>query len=89
MPRKHCRNFPDIAQEKSRANIEQKDKILRNMDITNYFGPSEGDKLDGWALNSTMPGASLASMLSATRKVNNLEEREEVKKEKESVVKKI
>ena len=26
----HCTNFPDIAQEKSWANIEQKDKTLRN-----------------------------------------------------------
>ena len=26
----HCINFTDIAQEKARANIEQKDKIVRN-----------------------------------------------------------
>ena len=26
----HCTNFPDIAQEKSWANIEQKDKTVRN-----------------------------------------------------------
>ena len=32
MPRQHCTNFPEIAQEKSRANIEQKDKIVRNTD---------------------------------------------------------
>ena len=31
MPRKHRTNFPDIVQEESRANIKQKDKILRNM----------------------------------------------------------
>ena len=31
MPRQHCTNFPDIAQEKSRANIEQKDKIGQNI----------------------------------------------------------
>ena len=30
MPRQPYSNFPDIAQEKSRANIEQKDKIVRN-----------------------------------------------------------
>ena len=30
MPHQHCTNFPDIAQEKSWANIEQKDKIVRN-----------------------------------------------------------
>ena len=30
MPRQHYTNFPDIAQEKSRSNIEQKDKIVRN-----------------------------------------------------------
>ena len=30
MPRQHCTNLHDIAQEKSRANIEQKDKIVRN-----------------------------------------------------------
>ena len=29
--RKHCTNFPDIAQEKSRDNIEQKHKIVRNI----------------------------------------------------------
>ena len=28
MQRQHCTNFPDIAQEKSRANIEQKDKFV-------------------------------------------------------------
>ena len=30
MPHQHCTSFPDIAQEKSRANIEQKDKIVQN-----------------------------------------------------------
>ena len=30
MPRQHRTSFPDIAQETSRANIEQKDKIVRN-----------------------------------------------------------
>ena len=30
MWRQNCTSFPDIAQEKSRANIEQKDKIVRN-----------------------------------------------------------
>ena len=30
MLHQHCTNFLDIAQEKSRANIEQKDKIVRN-----------------------------------------------------------
>ena len=30
MPRQHRASFPDIAQEKSLANIEQKDKIVRN-----------------------------------------------------------
>ena len=30
MPWQYCTNFPDIAQEKPRANIEQKDKIVRN-----------------------------------------------------------
>ena len=33
MPRQHCTNFPDIAPEKSRVNIEQKDKIVRNIRI--------------------------------------------------------
>ena len=37
------------------------------MDITYYFRTSEGNKLNGRALNSTMPGASQASILSATR----------------------
>ena len=31
MPRQHCTNFPDIVQEISRAKIEQKDKIVRNI----------------------------------------------------------
>ena len=30
MPRQHCTNLPDTAQKKSRANIEQEDKIVRN-----------------------------------------------------------
>ena len=30
MPRQHCTNFRDIAQEKCGALIEQKDKIVRN-----------------------------------------------------------
>ena len=30
MPRQHCTNFPNIAQENSWANFEQKDKIVRN-----------------------------------------------------------
>ena len=33
MPHQHCTNFPDIAPEKSRVNIEQKDKIVRNIRI--------------------------------------------------------
>ena len=33
IPRQHCTNFTDIAQEKSGANIEQKDKIARNKSI--------------------------------------------------------
>ena len=35
MPRQHCTNFPDITQENSRANFEQKDKIAGN--IQNFF----------------------------------------------------
>ena len=35
MPRQHCWNLADIAREKSRANIEQKDKIVWNSN-TNY-----------------------------------------------------
>ena len=31
MPRQHCSNFPNIALEKSRVKIEQKDKIIRNI----------------------------------------------------------
>ena len=59
--------------------------VLHNaMDLTHYFlPPSEGDKLDGRTLNSTTPGDSKASILSAERKVNNLTEREEVKKKKQ------
>ena len=33
MPPQHCTNFPDIAEENSQTNFEQKDKIVRN--ITN------------------------------------------------------
>ena len=36
MPHQHCTNFPDIAQEEYRANIEQKDKTVRNR-LINYF----------------------------------------------------
>ena len=32
MPRQHCSNFPNIALEKSRVKIEQKDKIIRNIE---------------------------------------------------------
>ena len=31
MQQQHCTNFPDIAQEKSRANNQQKDKLVRNI----------------------------------------------------------
>ena len=50
------------------------------MDITNYYCLSEGDKLNGRALNLTMPGASQGSTLSAAREMSNLEERGEVKR---------
>ena len=33
MPLQHCTIPPDIALEKSQANIEQKDKIVGNMNI--------------------------------------------------------
>ena len=60
------------------------------MDLTNCFLPSsEGDKLDGRALNSTMSGDSKASILSAEREVNNLKEREEVKKKKQVLPEKL
>lgn len=50
------------------------------MDITNYYCLSEGDKLNGRALNLRMPGASQGSTLSAAREMSNLEERGEVKR---------
>ena len=31
MQQQHCTNFPDIAKEKSRANNQQKDKLVRNI----------------------------------------------------------
>ena len=34
MPRQHCTNFPNIAQETFQANIEQKGKIVRNRNMT-------------------------------------------------------
>ena len=33
MPPQHCTNFPNIPEENSQTNFEQKDKIVRN--ITN------------------------------------------------------
>ena len=39
-------------------------------DITNYFRPSDWDKLDGPAMNSRTPGASETSILSAERERN-------------------
>ena len=33
MPLQYCPDFPDIAQEKSGTNFEQKDKILRNISL--------------------------------------------------------
>ena len=33
MSRQHCSNLADIAKEKSQANIEEKDKIVRNNDM--------------------------------------------------------
>ena len=38
---------------------------------TSEFRPSERDKLDGHALNSTTPRASQASILRAAREINN------------------
>ena len=37
MPRQHCTHFPGIAQEESQANIEQKDKIVRNSDMADFY----------------------------------------------------
>ena len=37
MLHQHCLNFMNIAQEKSQANIEQKDKIVWNMGYTIFF----------------------------------------------------
>ena len=37
MPRQHCTHFPDIAQEESQANIEQKDKIVPNSDMADFY----------------------------------------------------
>ena len=37
MPRQHWKNLPDIAQDKSRANIEQKDKIVQNISTENHL----------------------------------------------------
>ena len=36
IPRQHCTKSPDIAQEESWANIEQKDKIVRNTYFNTY-----------------------------------------------------
>ena len=38
MPRQHYTNFPEIAQEKSGANIEQRDRIVRNNPINQFKG---------------------------------------------------
>ena len=54
--------------------------LQKTMDIAKYFCPSEGGRLDESALNSKMPGALHASVLSAAREMNKLEEREKIKK---------
>ena len=36
MPRQHYTNLPEIAQEKSRANIEQRYRIVRNNPINQF-----------------------------------------------------
>ena len=38
MPHQYCSNFADNAQENSRANFEQKDKIVRNSHIRDGCG---------------------------------------------------
>ena len=38
MPGQHYTNFPEIAQEKSGANIEQRDRIVRNNPINQFKG---------------------------------------------------
>ena len=50
------------------------------MNVINYFHLFEGNKLDGPILNPTMSRASQASILSAAREMNSLEEREYDKK---------
>ena len=37
MQRQQCANFPNIAQEEFRANIEQKDKIVRNSSYVLFY----------------------------------------------------
>ena len=59
------------------------------MDITKFFLPTENDKLDGRALNSSKFEASTSSQTSAGRELNNLQEKEQVKKKRQVLPEKI
>ena len=87
-PNKLAFNLEQFLTTRGKVTVEVKMQFInyywhKIMDITNYLHPSEGDKLDGHALNSTMPRASQASILCAAREMNNPEELEKVKKKRQ------
>ena len=59
------------------------------MDIMKYFSISTNDKLDGRALNTSIPGSSSSSVLSAARELNSLQEQQEQKKKRQVLPEKI
>ena len=58
------------------------------MDITKYFLKAN-EKLDGRPLNVSIPGSSSASILSASRELNELEEKKETKSKRQILPEKV
>ena len=59
------------------------------MDIMKYFRGSEKAKLDGRALNVSIPGSSSSSQLSAARELNILQEIQGETKKRQILAEKI
>ena len=53
------------------------------MDIRKYLQVGESDKLDGRAMNASIPGCSLSSQINAARELNILQEKEQQKKKRQ------
>eukprot|EP00794_Sanderia_malayensis_P010317 gene10317-11388_t len=60
-----------------------------SMDVTKYFTKTTNDKMDGRALNASIPGSSSSSVLSAARELNTLQEKQEEKKKRQVLPEKI